>query len=200
VQTKIPDIFEEVEKPDTDPEPVHQVKDFYRACMDVGQFCNKIQKFKIKMSKKERREQLGVKPLSELLSALGGWPIAEAQWSEDRFDVLRTLGFLTRNLATTPLSTVYVYMDRKNSSRSVVTVDQGSLVLPRAMMTQPALYKRQLAAYAEWIVGAAKLLGATADDQQLLAEAHQMVQFETHLAEVNKFFLNKAKIFINLFR
>lgn len=141
------------------------------------------------MCPKERREQLGVGPLSELLSALGGWPIAQAQWHEENFNVLRTLGFLTRNLATTPLSTVYVYMDRKNSSRSVVTIDQGSLVLPRAMMTQPALYKRQLAAYAEWIVGAARLLGATADEQQLTTEAHQMVQFEIHLAEVNTFFL-----------
>jgi len=136
---------------------------------------------------------LGVNPLVDLLSSLGGWPLAQSEWQEENFDLLQTMGFLTRQLGTTPLATVYVYMDRKNSSRSVVTVDQGSLVLPRAMLVQPALYKKQLSAYAEWMVGAAKLLGATADDQVLALEAHKVVQFESHLAEVH--YLAFANVF-----
>ncbi|CAB3362237.1 Hypothetical predicted protein [Cloeon dipterum] len=160
------EIFEQVENT-IEPEPVVWVKNFYQACMDI-----------------ERREQLGVNPLLELLSSLGGWPIAQPSWSESEFDLLQTLGFVTRRTAVTPLVSVYVHLDRKNTSRSVVTVDQGSLVLPRAMLAQPAVYKKQLAAYAEWIVGTAKILGASAKREELLEQAKEIVQLESHLAEL----------------
>ncbi|XP_059477027.1 neprilysin-4-like [Neocloeon triangulifer] len=166
---QLKDIFEDDLHLEQEPEPVALVKQFFQACMDI-----------------ERREQYGVRPLSEILSTLGGWPIAttEGQWSEDKFDLLKTLGFVTRRLGLTPLATVFVYTDRKNSSRSVVTVDQGSLVLPRAMLAQPSMYKKQLTAYAEWMVGTAKLLGARVDEDEMMEEAKKIVHFESRLAEL----------------
>ncbi|KAF4525578.1 hypothetical protein B566_EDAN010437, partial [Ephemera danica] len=164
------------EAEDADPAPLCKywgwAKTMYKACMDT-----------------ERMEERGVAPLAALLDELGGWPMATEDWDEPAFSWPRVLAASTRRFAVTPLLAVYVYLDRKDSNRSVVTVDQSTLVLPRAMLADPLTYGNMLSSYAEWIVECGREV-AKANKQRhvsltsLYVEAHEIVDFEIELAQL----------------
>ena len=46
----------------------HQARDHYASCMDL-----------------DRLDQIGLKPLQDLLKTFGGWPVLEKNWDENSF-------------------------------------------------------------------------------------------------------------------
>lgn len=59
-----------------------------------------------------------------MLHSLGGWPMAVHDWDETGFEWQETLVDLTKKIAISPLILMYVYLDRKNSNTSVITVSE----------------------------------------------------------------------------
>ncbi|XP_046994653.1 neprilysin-4-like [Schistocerca americana] len=154
-----------------DPPPVNSAKKFYKSCMDL-----------------DTVEADGLELLSKMLEELGGWPMAHDDWDELTFDWQKAVAFLTKKLAVSPLILVYVYLDRKNSSRSVITIDQPSLGMHRSMLIAPDMYGQQLEAYRRWIMASAIELAtynnASIFRSSISVDSYNVVEFEIQLARL----------------
>ncbi|KAJ1527249.1 hypothetical protein ONE63_008774 [Megalurothrips usitatus] len=156
-----------------EPVPVRQAKTVYRACLNT-----------------EAVEAEALSPLLEEMGALGGWPMAmEAEsWDEASFSWQAVLTRLLAQWSIAPLFVVYVFTDKMDSSRNVITVDQPALTLARRMLVEPAAYRSQHSALLTWMSGAAAEVGRAAgralDPLQVMEQAQQVVLFETELAKI----------------
>ncbi|XP_068170979.1 endothelin-converting enzyme 1 isoform X2 [Antennarius striatus] len=125
-------------------------------------------------------EQLGSKPLQELISHLGGWALTGA-WDKDNFqEVLR---LVSANYRTSPFFTVFVSTDSKNSNSNIIQVDQSSLGLPsRDYYLNKTANEKYLTAYLNFLVELGVLLGGSEETSRMLME--EIVAFETCLANI----------------
>lgn len=61
--------------------------------------------------------------MKEYLNKLGGWPVLEDKWNEDEFDWEEITYKLHRyGFGSSYLFRLYVFLDPKNSSRTVIFV------------------------------------------------------------------------------
>jgi hypothetical protein len=67
-------------------------------------------------------ESEGLEPLLDIIESLGDWPMTSGSWKEEDFDLQNAIARLNRLLGLSPLVSLTVYLDRKNSTRSVITV------------------------------------------------------------------------------
>jgi hypothetical protein len=67
-------------------------------------------------------ESEGLEPLLEIIESLGDWPMTSDSWKEEDFDLQNSIAHLNRLLGLSPLVSLIVYLDRKNSTRSAITV------------------------------------------------------------------------------
>jgi hypothetical protein len=67
-------------------------------------------------------ESEGLEPLLDIIENLGDWPMASDSWKEEEFNWQRAIAELNRHLGLSPLVSLVVYLDRKNSTQSVITV------------------------------------------------------------------------------
>jgi membrane metallo-endopeptidase-like protein 1 len=67
-------------------------------------------------------ESEDLEPLLEIIESLGDWPMTSDSWKEEDFDLQNAVAKLSRILGLSPLLSLIVYLDRKNSTRSVITV------------------------------------------------------------------------------
>ena len=67
-------------------------------------------------------ESEGLEPLLDIIESVGDWPMTSDSWKEEDFDWQNAIAQLNRHLGLSPLVSLIVYLDRKNSTRSVITV------------------------------------------------------------------------------
>uniref|UniRef100_A0A669CKC3 Endothelin-converting enzyme 1 n=1 Tax=Oreochromis niloticus TaxID=8128 RepID=A0A669CKC3_ORENI len=136
---------------------------YYEACMNESKI-----------------EELGAKPLQQLIDQIGGWGLTEP-WDKDNFQkVLRTV---SANLRTSPFFTVFVNTDSKNSSTNIIQVDQTSLGLPsRDYYLNKTANEKYLTAYLNFLVELGVLLGGTKESSRAMME--EVLDFETTLANI----------------
>ncbi|KAL3978613.1 hypothetical protein ACER0C_019675 [Sarotherodon galilaeus] len=136
---------------------------YYEACMNESKI-----------------EELGAKPLQQLIDQIGGWGLTEP-WNKDNFQkVLRTV---SANLRTSPFFTVFVNTDSKNSSTNIIQVDQTSLGLPsRDYYLNKTANEKYLTAYLNFLVELGVLLGGTKESSRAMME--EVLDFETTLANI----------------
>uniref|UniRef100_A0A673CIB2 Endothelin-converting enzyme 1 n=1 Tax=Sphaeramia orbicularis TaxID=375764 RepID=A0A673CIB2_9TELE len=136
---------------------------YYQACMNEAKI-----------------EDLGAKPLQELISQLGGWALTEP-WDKDNFQ--EVLQMVSANYRTSPFFTVFVSTDSKNSNSNIIQVDQSSLGLPsRDYYLNKTANAKYLNAYLDFLVELGVLLGGSKETSQTLME--EIVDFETTLANI----------------
>ncbi|KAI5752755.1 hypothetical protein M8J77_020003 [Diaphorina citri] len=162
----------EAEPDPSDPLPVQAAQVAYRTCIDS-----------------ETIESQGVEPLTSILDSLGGWPLISPAWTPAQFDMNRLFAQSIRRWSVHHLFSVFVNVDRSDSSRNIITVDQGAPALPRSMLVDPDSYAKQIEAYTQWIIGTAKALApsstlANIDDGKLEQDAEEMVKFEMKFAKL----------------
>ena len=61
-------------------------------------------------------------PLVNLLQELGNWPIATTYWNEKNFQWQKLISEIGRKLAVNTVLTVYVHVDKKDTSRNIIMV------------------------------------------------------------------------------
>ncbi|XP_073323626.1 endothelin-converting enzyme 1 isoform X1 [Pagrus major] len=136
---------------------------YYQACMNEAKI-----------------EELGAKPLQELISQIGGWALT-GSWDKDNFqEVLR---MVSANYRTSPFFTVFVSTDSKNSNSNIIQVDQSSLGLPsRDYYLNKTANEKYLTAYLNFLVELGVLLGGSEETSRSLMG--EIVDFETTLANI----------------
>jgi len=67
-------------------------------------------------------ESEGLEPLLDIVKSLGDWPMTSDSWKEEDFDLQNAIAKLNTHLGLFPLMSMYVYLDKKNSTRSIITV------------------------------------------------------------------------------
>ncbi|XP_053083193.1 endothelin-converting enzyme 1 isoform X2 [Pangasianodon hypophthalmus] len=136
---------------------------YYKACMNEAKI-----------------EELGARPLQELINQTGGWALT-GPWDKNNFqEVLRTV---SANYRTSPFFTVFVSTDSKNSSSNIIQVDQSGLGLPsREYYLNKTANEKYLNAYLNFLVELGVLLGGSEERSRTLMQ--EIVEFETTLANI----------------
>jgi hypothetical protein len=67
-------------------------------------------------------ESEGLEPLLDIIDILGDWPMTSDSWREEEFDWQNAIAQLYRLLGLSPLVSLTVQLDRKNSTQSIITV------------------------------------------------------------------------------
>ncbi|XP_018913076.2 neprilysin-4 isoform X1 [Bemisia tabaci] len=121
------------------------------------------------------------KPLIDLLDKLGGWPILRPGWDASSFDWIAQMAQL-RSYNNDILISEWVGPDIKNSDEYIIQFDQTSLGLPTRDYYLQSSNLIYLAAYRNYLIKIATLLGASPDN--VTAQADEIISFEIDLAEI----------------
>jgi len=144
-----------------------KAKLYYMSCMDVN----------------ETIEELGAKPMLDLLKEVGGWNIS-GEFNISTWNLQRTLHILQNHYNMGGLFSWAVQEDDRNSSLHIIQVDQGGLTLPtRDTYLNTTANEKILHAYLDYMTEIGVLLGG-ADRNSTRDQMKAVIQFETRLAEI----------------
>uniref|UniRef100_A0A286XUY4 endothelin-converting enzyme 1 n=1 Tax=Cavia porcellus TaxID=10141 RepID=A0A286XUY4_CAVPO len=136
----------------------------------------KTQRFYLSCLQVERIQELGARPLRDLIDKIGGWNIT-GPWDQDNFmEVLKAVAGTYR---ATPFFTVYVNADSKSSNSNIIQVDQSGLFLPSR---DYYLNRTVLAAYLDYMEELGLLLGGQPASTR--EQMWQVLELETQLANI----------------
>lgn len=141
-----------------------KAKNLYKSCMDFGGL-----------------QSRGIKPILDLLTTFGGWPVLNATWDKEDFDWLELVARL--RLYNNDIFIVeWVGPDIKNSDENIIQFDQTSLGLPTRDYFLQKTNKKYLDAYRCFMKTVIQLLGA--NEENANTTAHEIVDFEIKLANI----------------
>lgn len=145
-----------------------KAKLYYESCLDENELI----------------EKMGAQPMLKLIQDIGGWNVS----GTNRFNVsgwsLETaLKTLQNKYNMGGLFGWAVGEDDRNSSRHIIQIDQGGLTLPtKENYLNKTAHAKVLAAYLEYMVKVAVLLGA--NETEATRQMQAIIDFETRLAEI----------------
>ncbi|XP_031357059.1 neprilysin-2-like isoform X2 [Photinus pyralis] len=146
--------------------PFVMLKKFYKACMDTDAI-----------------EKRGLTKMKMLLTELGGWPVLDgSSWNDTGFDwkemvhQFRKIGF-----DNTGFLYVYISSDFMNSTRSIILIDEGMLMMKKDFLMQ-GFDSPVVRAFYNYIVKVAVAYGADPD----LAETDMkdVINFQIEFARI----------------
>uniref|UniRef100_A0ABD2WCJ0 Endothelin-converting enzyme 1 n=1 Tax=Trichogramma kaykai TaxID=54128 RepID=A0ABD2WCJ0_9HYME len=174
-----------------EPRTFKLVKQFYKACMDEGNYINQchigivdryqLHGFSASIEKK------GIASVLNYTRKLGGWPVLIGDsWNSSGFDVSETLYQMRRiGLRPNAIMDLFVFSDINDTSTNVLYIDSPRLTVHSEDYRQGFLSKK-IQAYYQYMVEIATWFGAQ--------EANAVVQMRKVL-EVEKAFASAAGIF-----
>ncbi|XP_058848919.1 membrane metallo-endopeptidase-like 1 isoform X2 [Acipenser ruthenus] len=129
-------------------------------------------------------------PLLELVSRIGGWPVASADGDSSReepWSLEDTLSTLTARYHKKALLDMFVWTDDHDSSRHIIYIDQPALGMPsRDYYFSDGNYKRVRDAYLQFMEGMAAMVradrGLARNDSFVREETERVLQLETDIA------------------
>jgi predicted metalloendopeptidase len=146
-----------------DPEDaVIKAKNLYNSCMNYDLI----------------RER-GIEPLLEILKKLGGWPLLDPDWDEEKFDWLTLVANL-RKYNNDILIGQWIGPDIQQSEVNIIQFDQTTLGLPSRDYFLASNNQDALKSYQEFMINILKIMGV----EDPLNEAEKMIDFETNLAKI----------------
>uniref|UniRef100_T1IPL6 Peptidase M13 N-terminal domain-containing protein n=1 Tax=Strigamia maritima TaxID=126957 RepID=T1IPL6_STRMM len=152
-------------KNNEEPESFWKIKDLYGACMNTSQI-----------------QEVGSKPLVDLINSVGGWPaVLGNSWNEENFNWVSTLySFREVGITIDYLFDLSVSKDLKNTTYRLIELDQPVFGMPDRAYLLKGFNDSLVQAYYNLMINVAVLLGANkADAHEQLKES---LQFETQLA------------------
>uniref|UniRef100_A0A674P912 endothelin-converting enzyme 1 n=1 Tax=Takifugu rubripes TaxID=31033 RepID=A0A674P912_TAKRU len=123
----------------------------------------------------QKIEELGAKPLTELIAKIGGWSITDP-WDKDNF--MEVLKVVSGPYRAQPFFSVGVSADPKNSNSNIIQVNQS--------FEEPQICRgptpKVLVAYLDYMVELGTLLGGEKGSTHL--QMQQILDFEKALANI----------------
>lgn len=160
-----------------------KAKWYYESCLDEN----------------EKIEKLGAQPMLNLIQNVGGWNVSNAatiadlsllpeKRSKKPFNISNwsfegTLKTLQNRYNMGVLFGWIVGEDDRNSTRHIIQIDQGGLMLPtKEYYLNKTAHGKVLSAYLDYMTRVSVLLGANETDAKDQMQA--VIDFETRLAEI----------------
>ncbi|XP_044751900.1 neprilysin-2-like [Coccinella septempunctata] len=145
--------------------PFQYTKKLYRMCMNYS-----------------KTEQEDFKLFKSMMKELGGWPVLEGNyWNEKAFDWKATqYNFRKLGFSHTQLISSYVGVDAKNSTKRIFTIGQPCSGF--AKLLKKGMNETLVRAYYEYLVDIAILYGA--DKNQAVKDMKQYLEFRIELAKI----------------
>lgn len=110
------------------------------------------------MDSNDTIEQLGAKPMLDLLRQIGGWNITNSGFNVNTWSLQKVLQVVQSKYNIGALFSYAVGEDEKNSSRYVLQVDQSGLALPtRENYLNKTEHAKVLQAYLEYMTKVSEL-------------------------------------------
>ncbi|XP_050717092.1 neprilysin-1-like isoform X4 [Eriocheir sinensis] len=148
--------------------PLQEIRRLYNSCMDL----NKL-------------DEIGLDPLVNLLSDMGGWPMVEEAWDPDFFNLSTALNNL-RNIHVYPLIHVFLNVDLFNTSQWLIFVGTGQV--PIGVNYMASLSDNELTPYRTLMTTAATMLrnhvGSNVTDQDIDDQVHGVIEFERKFSQI----------------
>ncbi|KAL0277066.1 UNVERIFIED_CONTAM: hypothetical protein PYX00_004479 [Menopon gallinae] len=143
-----------------------KAKMYYESCLDSN----------------ETTEHLGAQPLLDLLKDIGGWNVS-GEFNISKWSLQESLHVLHNEYSMDVLFSWVVGEDDKNSSRYVITIEQGGLTLPtRELYLNKTANEKLLSIYLEYMTKIGVLLGG--EENATREQMRSVVDFETKLAAI----------------
>ncbi|XP_064461108.1 endothelin-converting enzyme homolog isoform X2 [Ornithodoros turicata] len=156
----------EDEKTDTKSEAERKARIYYHSCLD----------------KNDTIEALGSQPIINVLNIVGGWNIS-GNYSMDDWDLEHALRLIHNVYSRSGLFSWAVGEDERNSSRHILQVDQGGLLLPsRDYYLNKSADDKVLTAYHLYMTTVGVLLGG--DEASVKSQMEGVIEFEKALAKI----------------
>ncbi|OXB78129.1 UNVERIFIED_CONTAM: hypothetical protein H355_007271, partial [Colinus virginianus] len=135
----------------------------------------------------EQRDSL---PLLEVLTIVGDWPVASADWNntkEPSWSMEEKLSIMNSRFNKRVLIDMFVWNDDRDSSRHIIYIDQPSLGMPsRDYYFNGGNYQRVREAYLQFMVTIAKMIredmNMSKDDLFVQEEMAKVMKLETDIA------------------
>lgn len=147
-----------------------KAKLYYESCLDEDEIIDK----------------LGAAPMLHLIKEVGGWNVTSSlnePFQIKNWTLESTLKLLQNKYNMGGLFGWFIGEDDRNSSRHVIQIDQGGLTLPtKENYLNKTAHEKILAAYLDYMVKVAVLLGANVTEATRQMQA--VIDFETRLAEI----------------
>ncbi|CAL4079831.1 unnamed protein product, partial [Meganyctiphanes norvegica] len=143
-----------------------KAKIFYKSCMDANQTI----------------ENLGPKPLQELIKKSGGWSVKERWKPPANYSILDDLIVTKIQYGSSALFSWGVEADDKNSTRHILQFDQGGLTLPARNYYLNESEKAVQNAYVDYISKIVVLLGGIKKIGDEVA--NDVMEVEKEIAEI----------------
>lgn len=116
-----------------------KAKMYYESCLDVN----------------DTIENLGAKPMLELLKTIGGWNVTNSSFNIDTWSLQKILQTVQNKYNIGALFSYAVGEDDRNSSRHVIQIDQSGLTLPtRENYLNKTEHAKVLEAYLDYMTKA----------------------------------------------
>uniref|UniRef100_G1MSZ8 Membrane metalloendopeptidase like 1 n=1 Tax=Meleagris gallopavo TaxID=9103 RepID=G1MSZ8_MELGA len=156
-----------------DREAFQKAKILYKSCMNESLI--------------EQRDSL---PLLEVLTMVGDWPVASADWNntkEPSWSMEEKLSIMNSRFNKRVLIDMFVWNDDRDSSRHIIYIDQPSLGMPsRDYYFNGGNYQRVREAYLQFMITIAKMIredmNISKDDLFVQEEMAKVMELETDIA------------------
>lgn len=162
-----------LEEPYQEDDPKHwnKTKTFYKKCMDLGE-----------------RQRLRRNPLKDDLEKLGKWPLIETEdgWNSDSFswsDTIKKIFELGYDKDI--LMKIDVDVDLRNSSKTILVVDQPTLTMPKILYLLEEPNDYGLRAYKLFIEKCTIMFNSNISLQELKEQVDDAVDIEIKLAKAS---------------
>uniref|UniRef100_A0A7G3AIY0 Putative m13 family peptidase n=1 Tax=Lutzomyia longipalpis TaxID=7200 RepID=A0A7G3AIY0_LUTLO len=155
------------ESPANEAKPFRLAKDFFKACMN-----------------KSLIEERGLKPLTDIIDNLGGWPVVVGDaWDENSWTWVEAVKkFRKYGYSVDYILDFSVGIDLKKSSQRTIDLDQSALGLSREYLIK-GLEDKIVQAYYSYMVDLAVIYGA--DRPRAEKELNDSLAFEIKLANIS---------------
>ncbi|XP_063925032.1 endothelin-converting enzyme homolog isoform X2 [Zophobas morio] len=144
-----------------------KAKLYYESCLDAN----------------DTVEELGAKPMLDLLKKLGGWSITDSDFNANNWSFQNTVQMVQNKYNIGALFAYMVGEDDKNSSKYILQIDQSGLTLPtREYYLNESEHAKVLEAYLDYMTKVGVLLGGEPNSTKEQMQA--VIEFETRLANI----------------
>ncbi|KAJ8982237.1 hypothetical protein NQ317_013539 [Molorchus minor] len=147
-----------------------KAKMYYESCLDVN----------------DTVEDLGAKPMLDLLRKLGGWNITDSGFNVDTWTLQNITQTVQNKYNIGALFSYAVGEDDKNSSRHILQIDQSGLGLPTRdiYFNKTEEHGKILKAYLEYMTKVGNLLRVDNSSESTESQMKAVIEFETRLANI----------------